>query len=269
MPMHRRSRLAFAAAALSTLPLVLSGCSAISATSMATPAAKAAFAAGNWQFSSVAPAATHLPGISGELSGSAAAVTGILHAQLASACIAPFTTLTVAGSADAKGALTLTGPVAGGTLTITGILAADGRSLSDATYNVAGGTCAFAKPADALAQAYMPLSGAYAGTFRDSDGQIATVQATLTQSADANGDGNYTLTGSATPNNPCFSTTVPISNTSVTGGNFTFTYTDPNTNSSVTANGTFSSDASALTVTNWTLSGPCGTDTGTGSMTRQ
>ncbi len=252
---------------LSSLPLLLTGCSA--ATSTAASASKAAFIAGNWQFSSVAPAAVHLSGISGELSGSAAAVTGILHAQLASACVAPTTAVTVAGSADANGALTLTGAVAGGTLTINGTLAADGRSLSGAVYNVAGGTCAFAKPADAVAQAYMPLSGSYTGSFRDSDGLIATVQATLNQSADANGDGNYTLTGTSTPNNPCFSTTVPISNTSVTGGNFTFTYTDPNTTNSVTASGTFSSDASTLTVANWTLSGPCGADTGTGSMSRQ
>ena len=262
----RSLRAVIVPAVLSLLPLLLTGCSA---TSTGASASKAAFVAGNWQFSSVAPAAVHLSGISGELSGSAAAVTGILHAQLASACVAPTTALTVAGSADANGALTLTSAVAGGTLTINGNLAADGRSLSNATYNVAGGTCAFAKPADAVAQAYMPLSGSYTGTFRDGDGLIATVQANLTQSADANGDGNYTLTGTATPNNPCFSTTVPILNTSVTGGNFTFTYTDPNTTNSVTANGTFSNDASTLTVANWTLSGPCGADTGTGSMTRQ
>ncbi len=251
---------------LSLLPMLLAGCSA---SSTVDSASKAAFVSGNWQFSSVAPAAVHLSGLSGELSGSAGAVTGILHAQLASACVAPTTALTVAGSADTKGVLTLSGAIAGGTLTISGTLAADGRSLSGATYSVAGGSCAFAKPADAIAQAYMPISGSYAGSFRDGDGQIATVQATLNQSADTNGDGNYTLTGTATPNNLCFSTTVPISSTSVSGGNFTFTYTDPNTTNSVTANGTFSSDASTLTVTNWVLSGPCGSDTGVGSMVRQ
>ena len=179
------------------------------------------------------------------------------------------TAFAVSGKADSKGLVTLAGPVAGGTLTLSGTLAADGQSLTDATYNVAGGACGFLAPASAQAQVYMPISGAYSGTFRDGDGQIATVQATLSQSADANGDGNYTLTGTAAPNNPCFSASVPVSATTVSGGNFTLTYTDPNTSNSVTATGLFSADASTLTVTNWTSSGSCGSDSGTGTMTHQ
>ena len=253
---------------VSLIPFLLTGCVATAARGPSgSPLPDVA--AGNWQFSSSAAAAARLPVFSGVVSGTATAATAILHAQGSSACVAPAASFELAGASDSNGVLTLTGPLAGGTLTITGALASDGKSLTDASYNVTGGSCAFAKAADATAQAYTPISGTYTGSFNDADGQIATVQATLNQSADANGDGNFTLTGSATPNNPCFSATVPISATNVTGGTFTFTYTDPSTTNSVTANGTFSSDASTLTVTQWLLSGPCGADTGTGTMTRQ
>lgn len=221
---------------------------------------------GNWQVSSSAAPAVHLPAISGSLQGSAAALTGTFHSKSLTACVAPTAVFSVSGTTDNTGLVTLSGPLAGGTLTVSGTLSTDGQSLTNATYNVAGGTCGFVAPALAQAQAYMPISGAYTGTFHDGDGQIATVQATLTQSADANEDGNYTLTGTATPNNPCFSASVPISATAVSGGNFTFTYTDPNTSSSVTATGLFSADATTLTVTGWTSSGTCGSDSGTGSM---
>ena len=275
MPMHhplrRTSFRTSSLVALALLPALLTGCSANStaASSSLAAAALPAMVAGNWQFSSSAGAAARLSKLSGTLSGSSAAMTGMLHSQAATACVAPAEAVAVSGSADRTGLLTLTGPLSGGTLTITGTLSSDGRSLTEATYNVAGGSCGFATPAIAMGQVYTPISGMYAGVFNDGDGQIAAVQATLNQSADADGDGNYTLSGSATPNNACFSAAVPISNTEVTGGTFTFTYTDPTTKNSVIASGTFSSDASILTVTQWISSGPCGADTGTGTMTRQ
>lgn len=266
--MHPRTRRSAVVASLSLLPLLLAGCAAgVTRGPGSSPLPD--LVTGNWQVNSTAPVAAHLSSVSGTLSGTSAAMTGIFHTQAASACIAPSKSFELSGSADKAGNVSLSGPLANGTLTLTGTLAADGKSLEDASYTVAGGSCAFNKPADATAEVYTPISGMYTGTFSDSDGQIASVQATLNQSADANGDGNYTLSGSATPNNPCFTGTVPISNTQVTGGTFTFTYTDPNTTNSVTATGTFSSDASTLNVTQWTLSGPCGPDSGTGSMARQ
>ena len=262
----------------SAIPLVLLGASAVSLflagctggpTRGPTGSPLPDIHTGNWQVSSSAAAAMHLPSISGSLQGSAGALTGTFHSKSQTACVAPGTAFTVSGQANSAGLLTLSGPVAGGRLTVSGTLAEDGQSLQNATYNVTGGACAFASPASAQAQAYMPISGAYSGTFKDGDGQIATVQATLNQSTDANGDGNYPLTGAAAPNNPCFSASVPVSATAVSGGNFTFTYTDPNTNNSVTATGLFSADASTLTVTGWTSSGSCGSDSGTGTMTHQ
>ena len=258
----------FLLASLLTLPLI-SGCAVNSTT--AVNAALPAMATGNWQFSSSSTPAVRLASLSGELSGNANAIAGILHAQSASACVTPGTAIEVSGSANAKGAFTLTGPIAGGTLTVTGTLAADGKSITDAAYNVAGGTCAFAKPATATAQAYAPINGTYTGTFSDTTGPVVTVTAQLQQSDLSNTTGNYTLNGSGSfGQNPCFTSPVTVSNTQVTGGSFTMTYADSTTGNSVTASGNFSPDATTLTVTSWQLTGSCGPDTGVQStMTKQ
>ena len=227
---------------------------------------------GNWQIASSAASASRLPSISGELTGTSAAMTGILHSDSASSCIAPTSPFDVAGSTDSTGLTTLTGNgVAGGTLTITGTLAANGKSFSKASYNVAGGTCAFAAVATgATAQSYTPISGNYAGNFSDAGGQVIAVTAALSQSPSSDANGNFTLSGTGSfPSNPCFNSPVTVSNTQVTGGNFTFTYADPTTTNSVVSNGTFSTDGTMLTVTNWSLTGPCGPDSGTGLLTQQ
>lgn len=263
-----RSYARIAAGLLLAMPLLLAGCE--NNLTAAPPSSNAVFVPGNWQISSTAAAASHLPQLSGELSGTSAAITGVVHSDSTSACVPPTSPIAITGSASPKALVTLTGQnVAGGTLTITGTLAADGKSLSAASYNVTGGTCAFAQPAVAVAQQYSPISGNYTGTFSDADGPLITIQATLNQSPDADGDGNYTLSGSAiVPSNPCFPTTVPVSNTQVTGGSFTFTFTTSDASNTVVANGTFNNDASVLTVQQWTSSGTCGADSGTGSMSQ-
>lgn len=273
-PFHSRSRSQGIRTLLCTsfLPLLplLTGCSVNSVTGSAT--ALPAIATGNWQFSSPAAAAVKLPALSGELSGSSAALSGIFHAQSASACIAPAAAFEVSGAVKATGAVTLTGPIAGGTLTVTGTLAADGKSLTEATYNVSGGACAFAQTASATAQAYMPINGTYIGTFSDASGPVIAVTAQLQQSDLSNTTGNFTLTGTGTfPSNGCFASPVTVSNTQVTGGSFTMTYADTGgSGNSVTASGTFSPDATTLTITSWQLTGSCGPDTGVQStMTKQ
>jgi hypothetical protein len=247
---------------------LLTGCSN---NLVATPAGNAVSVTGNWQFASAAPAAAKLPAISGELTGTSAAITGILHADSTSACVAPSTAIDVTGSTNATGVTTLTSSdFPSGTLTITGTVAADGKSLTNATYNVTGVSCAFAAPAVITADDYSPITGNYTGTFKDTDGDGLTVNATLSQSPSSDPNGNFTLSGTGTfPSNPCFNSPVTVSNTQVTGGSFTLTYADPTTQNSVTATGTFSTDGTTLTVTNWTLTGSCGPDTGTGTLTRQ
>ena len=265
--LHRSCR-SIALASLSLLPLVLSGCaSGVTRGPSSSPLPD--LATGNWQFSSSAAPAARLSALSGTLSGNATAIAGVLHTQSATACVAPAESFEVAGAADENGMVTLSGPVASGTLTVTGTLSSDGKSLEDASYTVSGGKCAMAATAKATAQAYPPLSGTYSGAFQDADGQVATVVANFSQSS-PNANGDYTISGTATPvNNPCFFGTIPVTNTQVTGNTFTFTYSDPATNNSVTANGTFSANASTLTVGTWTSSGSCGPDAGTGTMTKQ
>ncbi len=249
-------------------PLCLIGCSGgILPLSNASTSA----ISGNWQISSTAPAASRLPILSGSLTGSSTNVTGIFHAGSSSACISPAAPITLAGHTDVENTVTLTGPVAGGTLTIAGTLSADGKSLSSAFYNITGGSCAFTGPADATAQSYSSVTGTYLGSFSDSEGPVLTVTANLMQSPDSNTSGNFQLSGTGTfPNNSCFSSPISISNSQVTGGSFTISYTDPTRLNTVTATGVFSPDANTLTITTWTLSGGnCLTDSGTGSFTRQ
>src|SRR5215472_12253960 len=102
---------------------------------------------GNWQVS--ATGSVPLPRISGSLTDSttnlgSSPVTGIFHATVATGCAKTTDLISVTGSTDSKGITTLTGPIAGGTMTVTGTLAADGRSLGNATVNISGGQCAFA-----------------------------------------------------------------------------------------------------------------------------
>ncbi len=264
MSLRQSTFLAAVCASLS-LPALLVGCSD-DGTVTTTPTA--AMATGNWQISSAAGAAAQLSAISGEFSTQAGKTTGIVHAQAATSCISPKTSFELSGAADAKNDVTLTGSFAGGTLTVNGALAADGKSLTSASYSVSGGACALTAKVQATAQAFQPIAGTYSGTFSDPDGQVATISAALSQSPTSDADGNFTLSGTATlPNNPCFPTSVPISNTQVTGGTFTFTYATAD--NSVTATGTFSSDASTLAVTSWVASGTCGADHGTGAMAKQ
>jgi hypothetical protein len=119
-------------------------------------------------------------------------------------------------------------------------------------------------------QNFNSVTGSYVGTFSDAKGPVMNVTASLAQSPDGDSTGNFTLSGTGSfGTNPCFVSPVPVVNSQVSGGTFTLTYTDNTKGNSVTATGTFSPDGTALTVTNWSLTGPCGADTGTGTLTKQ
>jgi hypothetical protein len=248
------------------LPLLLlvSGCSNQAVPPIANPAVT-----GNWQFSSTAAGAAHLSSLSGTLTGTSTAFTGTLHADGSSSCTPATTPIAVTGS-TVRGTTTLTGALAGGTLSITGKLATSSDALDDASYTVSGGTCAFVSPAPATGQMFSSIDGSYAGSFSDPDGVVMSITATLTQTPSSDADGNFQLSGTGTfGTNPCFISPVAISGSQVTGGSFTVTYTDPVTTNSVTTSGTFTPDGNTLSVTGWTLTGPCGPDSGTGQLTKQ
>ena len=252
--------------------LLLSACAGLlgcsGAMTAAAPASTIAVT-GNWQVSSAAVAAAKLPALSGELTGAGRSIAGIMHSSKASTCVPPTTAIELSGAADAKNAISLSGDLAGGRLSISGTLAADGKSIADASYNVSGGACAFAMAVPALAQSYSSITGNYTGTFSDPQGQVISLQAALTQAPASDTSGNFQLSGTANvAANPCFNNPVSITNSQVTGGSFTLTYADQTTLNSVTASGTFSTDGTTLTVTNWALSGSCGPDSGTGLLTK-
>lgn len=248
------------------LSTLLTGCGAYNHLA----SSNAVMATGNWQLSSSASAASKLASLSGEISGSPAQANAIFHSDSLSACVSPSTPIELSGSANALNVLTLSGALGGGTLTVTGTLAPDGKSLTNASYNVSGGTCAFPTPAPADGQNYTSVSGSFMGSFADPGGNVINISAVLTQTPNSDTDGNFQLSGTGTfPTNPCFISPVSVSNSQVTGGSFTLTYTDNTTTNSVTASGTFSTDGTTLTVTNWTLTGPCGPDSGTGLLTKQ
>ncbi len=267
----RSSRCAVLLSALSLGVPALVGCGTGFISSPVT--AQAVVVTGNWQFSSAATEASKLQAFSGELTGTNTAFTGILHSNSALACVSPKSSFAVTGSADAHNKLTLTGAnVGGGTLTLTGTLAADGKTLSNTTYMVNGGSCAFASPADATAQSYANISGNYTGSFVDSDGDQIPVSATLNQQGSPDTNGNFQMTGSGTfggGSNPCFVSPTPVTSAQVTGSSFTVLYTDPQSSAQINITGTFSADANTLTLQGVQVAGPCGSATGSGTLTHQ
>ncbi len=257
---------------------LLSGCS-----TSATSAAPDAFAnvAGNWQFSSATTAASLATTVAGNLTVSGADISGTLH-PISGTCSSP-SNIPVAGSISTSGKLTLSSvglPGAAAALSVSGTLSADGRSLSGISFAFTGLPCAHPaahtsapaprlNPTPAIAQQYLPIIGTYTGTFNGNDGTALPVSATLTQTTTADQNGMFHLTGNATfSNNPCLNTPV-VTDSVVTGSTVAATYTDTRTNNSVSATGTFSDDATSLTISNWTLSGNCGAETGTGLLTKR
>lgn len=284
---RRRNRKILTLGALGAVGLLaglLAGCSGgLNATPAAVPAADTtahAALAGNWKFSSPATNSRGLSSVAGSLAVKGTAITGTLH-PLSGTCAVANTPFAVAGSVDAHNLLTLSSTAfAGGAFSLSGTVADDQRSLSNATYTIAGGACAFpsassvpnaVSPRDAApvtAQQFQPISGSYAGSFSDSSGVTLPLTANLSQPTTPDANGVYHLTGYATfDHNPCLNTPV-VTDSTVTGDTISATYTDATTHNTVVGTGTFSADASTLTISNWSLTGSCGGDEGTGHLAR-
>ncbi len=268
MPLSCRS-VALLSTGLLSMSALLAGCSGALTTS--TPDAAAIRITGNWQLSSSAAAASKLPSLSGEITGTSISSTALFHSQSASACAAPSVVAVLNGGTNGNGLVTLSGSYAGGSLIITGTPAADGKSLANATYTVSSGSCGFSAPAGAVAHSVAAVSGTYSGDFIDVYGNHIPVSTVLSQSApDANG--NFVLSGYANvpAGNGCFNTPTQTDSAQVTGQQFNISYTDPNTHNSLVTSGSVSLDATTLTVGSWTITGPCAGENGTGgTLTKQ
>lgn len=233
---------------------------------------------GNWSFVSTAPQAAHLPQLSGSLSGTGAAIAGVFHSAITGACVDSHALITVTGKADANRNLTLTSAAfgSGSVLSVSGQLAEDGKSILNASYGVTGGACAFAQTngsatVSVAATQFQSISGSYVGSFVDADGNTLPVTATLTQTSQPDTNGTFHLTGNAAfASGYCIAAPV-VTDSVVTGSTISATYTQTvnGVTSTVVGSGTFNADATVLTITNWTLSGGCGADSGTGVLTKQ
>jgi hypothetical protein len=267
-------------ALLSLLALLLAGCASTSSNSSNFAAATSyTVASGNWAIAPQ-PAAGNsapVPAASGSLLRAAdGTLTGTFRLSPAPACLPPATNLAVTGSVDAKGQLHLASePINGATWTLTGQLAADGRSLTASTTSLSGGACA-PVTASAAGTLYTPISGTYAGSFTDASGVTVPVSTTLTQTSAPDANGQYHLSGSATfPSNPCFASPA-VTDSLVTGNSLSASYSPQQgpvsslVTSTVSASGTFNADATTLTITAYSVAGgDCDGDTGTGLLSKQ
>ena len=254
---------------------LLSGCSTISQTATAITPIPESYAAmtGNWRFTATAGVPIEL---AGALAVQGTQVSGRLHVVSG-----PCTSTTgmgdfaVSGAIDDTRRLQLSGQKdATHAFQIAGALAPDHRSLVEPVVT-ASGPCAADRVLQArdnsasTGQQYQPVTGNYDGTFTDADGDGLAVAASLSQPTTPDANGVYHLTGTATfAGVPCLGSPVVTSST-VTGNQISATYTDSTSGATVVGSGTFSADAQMLTISSWTLSGSCGSDSGSGLMTHQ
>ncbi len=255
--------------------LLTSGCGAgTPATIAASPAL-----AGNWNIAEAAApvSSSQIASFGGALSvSSSGSIVGVLHTipvsgkTAAGLCVPPSAAIPVSGTLSADNTLSLqSSPVSGNTLlvrgTYTAATATTQASLTGGTYSITGTCAVAAQPARAVRM--NAISGTYTGTFVSSSGSSVPVSATLTQTTQPDSNGTYHLQGNATfPPDSCVVSPV-VTDSTVTGNAFSATYTDQTTHATVTASGTLSTDASVLTISSYTLTGPNGcSDTGTGSL---
>ena len=256
-----------------SLLAVLSGCGD-NGTPKST--ANASTVTGNWKFSAAGtPAsASQIAALSGALSGDKDVVTGTLHTAAvlgqssSQLCYSTTSPIAVSGTLGANNTLTLKSQSFGGNvLNLSGTYNSTTRSLSNATFSISGSCGVAAQPMVALA--YQPISGTYTGTFASVDGYQIPVTAQFTQTTSPDANGTFHLTGSATfPPDGCIASPV-VTDSVVTGDSFSATYTDASTHAQVVATGSFNTDATVLTISNYTLTGTGCTDTGHGSLTKQ
>jgi len=257
-------------AAAGLIVLFASGCNVTHNSEQFTTPPSTTTLSGNWAFT--APAVQGAPGPLtlnvGFTQGTGETVTGVAHLT-GTSCVSSTTGIALTGAIAANNQLTLTSaPFGGSTLSITGQLAATGKAITNPAWSFSGGSCAALGAAQIQAQNYADIAGSYTGTFVDSGNNQLAVTATLTQTTQPDGNGQFQLSGSATfPNNPCFTQSI-VTSSDVTGSSLSTTYTDSTSGATITAVGTFNGDATQLTVTNWQVSGGlCDGDSGTGLLT--
>jgi hypothetical protein len=142
-------------------------------------------------------------------------------------------------------------------------------SQFNGTYVIDGG-CANTATGTFIGTLYAPLTGTYSGPI---DGTSKTLQLSITQYIQGNGDGIFLVTGSASFNGfPCFMTGTLLDTGGAVSGNtahLAFNTPDP-TGAQMVLDGTFDTTADTLSLTSITVtSGSCEGSYGTATLKQQ
>jgi hypothetical protein len=252
-----RSPLLVASAALMSLT---AGCGVQTSARLASGSLS-----GNWSFAAQNQPVTLNLGFTQDADQALSAVARLSGTP----CVSSSTDILLTGAVMNDGSLTLVSrPFAGTTLVLKGQVGTSGSAITGATWNFNGGACHSLGSGIVVATDYSPISGQYTGSFTDNSGNQLPVSATLQQTSQPNSDGQFTLSGSATfPSNTCFVQEPALTQSVVTGDALSMTYSDPQSSAVLTATGTFNSDATQLTISQWTIAGGnCDGDAGTGML---
>jgi hypothetical protein len=223
---------------------------------------------GNWAFT---PNSSGVVLNLGFMQGAYETVSAIARLN-GSSCASATNDILLTGSVGLDNKMMLvSSPFSGTTLTLQGEVSGDGKGIAAATWTFAGGTCGTLGTAAVTATNYSAINGTYTGTFIDGSNNALAVSALLQQTSQADLNGQFSLSGTASfPGNNCFVNQPSMTTSTVTGNSLSMSYTDAASTSTLTAVGTFNAQANQLTIANWSISGgPCSGDSGTGSLTLQ
>lgn len=241
---------------------ILAGCGGGNGTTPPTPAQPQSLTitSGNWDFTITGQTGTGFAG--GNFTQTGNSLSGTFH-EVNGACVDVLTDIPVSGTVSGQN-ITFTANAGGN---VTGQLSGSATSLTG-SFQSAG--CA-GVPSDSGALAGVsvpPLTGTWSGTFQSSiDGSTTTASVSVTQtSADAHGV--FGVTGSATENSVCFTTSTLVSS-GIAGRIVNMTFSN-NDGSTVTFNGLLTSPATAKQIqgTYKVSGGLCDGDNGNGVITR-
>lgn len=150
-------------------------------------------------------------------------------------------------------------------LTITATADATNTTLNG-TYSVGGG-CANGAKGTISGTRYLPLKGPYGGTTTGGQ-STATTTLSLTEAAQGNGDGSFTVTGTGQFQNLACFTSATITSGSVLGSAVHLVMsTNETAKSSVTVDGTFNPAATAINASSIVVTGGgCAGSLGTANL---
>jgi hypothetical protein len=218
---------------------------------------------GNWDLSGSDQGGAFIVG--GNLTQSGKALTGVFHAAN-SPCYDLALDIPVSGTATASNATVTSSSVQSQVISAT---LSGGAASVTGTFSITGG-CAAGSVGTFNGALVPSLSGTWTGSFTSVNGPpVVTATANLTQTALADADGLFSLSGTAAlTNSACFtSSTVAVS--AVVGRVVLLSLTN-NDGSTTSFAGTLTAPGTAKQITgNYSVSGgACAGDTGSGTLSR-